>query len=135
MFSVDIEKATIENINYRKVLHTTPNQQLVVMSILPYEDIPQEIHPNIDQFIRVEGGKGEVRIGKNEENIINIEDGSSVIVKQGTWHRVVNTSNEALKLYTIYSPPEHPEHLIQKRQKQTKQQTNKEDINMLLLFI
>lgn len=129
MFSIDIEKATLENNNYRKVLKTTNNQQLVLMSLIPGEDIPKEIHQDIDQFIRVEAGTGKVIIGENQNVETNIKDGSSVTITSGTWHRVVNTGTDSLKLYSIYSPPEHPPGLIQYRQPKV----NKKELLSILL--
>lgn len=108
IFHIDIERETIDNTNYRKVLFTTDNQQLVVMNIKPNDDIPLEIHPLNDQFIRIEEGIGKLFIGKSEEISYDLMDGISVIIPANTWHRVVNTSNtKNLKLYTIYSPPHH----------------------------
>ena len=105
-FVFDIEKATFENEEYRKILYTGI-MQLVLMSIPVGKDIELEVHPNTDQFLRVEKGKGEVRFGKDQSERIKIKDGSAIMVKRGTYHRVINTGNESLKLYTIYSPPEH----------------------------
>lgn len=114
VFVIDIEKATIENDDYRRVIYTTKNQQLVLMSIPPNDDIPLEIHPDIDQFIRFESGEGEVRIGKNESKVYKVKDGLSITIDMGTYHHIVNTGNIPLKLYSIYSGPEHPLGLVQK---------------------
>jgi len=105
-FVFDIEKATLENTEYRKILYTG-KMQLVLMSIPVGEDIELEVHPDVDQFLRVEAGQGKVTFGKNENTSYEIRDGSAVIVKRNTYHHVINTGNEPLKLYTIYSPPEH----------------------------
>lgn len=129
MFTIDIEKATLENNNYRKVLKTTNNQQLVLMSLIPGEDIPKEIHQDIDQFIRVEAGTGKVIIGKNQNVESEVKDGTSVTIRGGTWHRIVNTGTDSLKLYSIYSPPEHPAGLIQYRQPKV----NKKELFHLLI--
>lgn len=107
-FNIDIEKATLENEDYRRVLFTPGFQQLVLMSIPVGEDIELEMHPHVDQFFRIESGKGEIRFGKNQIEKILIKDGSGVIVTHGTYHRVINTGNSPLKLYSIYSPPNHP---------------------------
>lgn len=131
MFTIDIEKATLENNDYRRVIKTTPNQQLVLMSILPTEDVHLEIHPNTDQFVRFEAGNGKVIIGKDQKQFSNVKDGTSVTIKMGTWHRIVNTGNDSLKLYTIYSPPEHPAGLVQHRQVKEK---NHSILENLLLF-
>lgn len=110
-FTKDIEKATIKNINYRKVLFTTKNQQLVVMSLKPSETIPMESH-NGTQFFRVEAGTGVARINKKT---IRLKDGISLVVPPNTRHEIVNTSRtKALKFYTIYSPPQHKAKLVQK---------------------
>ncbi|MDJ0986436.1 MAG: cupin domain-containing protein [Desulfobacterales bacterium] len=105
-FVINIEKATLENKNFRKVLHTAQNSQLVVMNLLPGEDIGAEVH-DLDQFIRFESGRGKVILdGKEYE----VEDDWAVVIPAGVEHNVINTSdNEAMKLYSIYSPPEHPE--------------------------
>ena len=106
----NVEKETLENTNYRKVLHTGEKAQLVVMSLKVGEDIPKEVHPTIDQFIRVEKGSAKVIIGEKE---FYLEDGDAIIVPAGKNHYVKNTSeNEDLKLYTIYSPPEHADGTI-----------------------
>jgi mannose-6-phosphate isomerase-like protein (cupin superfamily) len=105
-YVINIEKATLENDNFRKVLHTAENSQLVVMSLLPGEDIGSEVH-GLDQFIRFESGRGKVVLdGKEYE----VEDDWAVVIPAGVEHNVINTSDsEQMKLYSIYSPPEHPE--------------------------
>lgn len=105
----NIEDITIENDNFRKVLYTSKHSQLVVMSIKPGEDIGEEIH-NLDQFIRCEAGIGKAVLDNVEHDI---SDGFAVIVPAGTKHNIVNTSSDTdLKLYTIYSPPEHKDGTI-----------------------
>ncbi|MBN2118277.1 MAG: cupin domain-containing protein [Anaerolineales bacterium] len=111
-YHVDIEKKTEENEYFREVLFTGPHSQLVVMSLKPGEDIGLETHGDIDQFIRVEGGEGKAILDGQE---YKLEDGSAIVIPAGTEHNVVNTSSkEALKLYTIYTPPEHPDGTIHK---------------------
>lgn len=106
-YVTDIERTTRENDNFRKVLFTGPKSQLVVMSLRPGEDIGLETHPDIDQFLRVEAGTGKAILDDVEHDL---GDGSAVVVPAGTKHNVVNTSKtEPLKLYTIYTPPEHPD--------------------------
>jgi len=109
IFIANIDKETIQNKFFRKVLYTTERQQIVLMSIKPQEDIPFEIHPNNDQFIRIEKGSGVLYIGPKKESNYELSDGVAMIIPAGTWHQVINTSNtDDLKLYTIYSPPHHP---------------------------
>jgi len=101
----DIERETLDNNNFRKVLYTAPNSQLVVMSLNPGEDIGEEIHEDHDQFLRVEAGEGKAVLGDDE---MRVGDGWSITVPAGVKHNVINISDsEQLKLYTIYSPPEH----------------------------
>ena len=105
-FLINIEKATLQNDNFRKVLNTAQNSQLVVMSLLPGEDIGTEVH-DLDQFIRIESGKGKVILDGQEHAV---EDDWAVVIPAGVEHNVINTSDsEKMKLYSIYSPPEHPE--------------------------
>lgn len=105
-FVIDIEKATLQNDNFRKVLHTAKNSQLVVMSLAPGEDIGMEVH-DLDQFIRFEAGKGNVVLNGEEHAV---EDDWAVVIPAGVEHNVINTSaTEKMKLYSIYSPPEHPD--------------------------
>lgn len=106
----NIEKETLENENFRKVLYTAKNMQLVVMSIQPNEDIGEEVHGDIDQFLRIEAGKGKAVLDGKEFEIM---DGTSVVVPAGVSHNIINTSSdEKLKLYTIYTPAEHPDGTI-----------------------
>jgi mannose-6-phosphate isomerase-like protein (cupin superfamily) len=107
----NIEDQTKNNEDYRRVLFTGPKSQLVVMSLEPGEDIGLEIHEGHDQFIRIEEGKARVTLGDKE---IDVEEDFAVVVPSGTKHNVVNTSKtDRLKLYTIYSPPEHPKGTVQ----------------------
>ena len=103
-FRGNIERLTVENNQYRKILHTTQTMQLVVMSILPGREIGGEIHPRTSQFIRVDKGKAAATIGNNK---YRLKDGDAVVIPPGFWHNIRNTGTEPLKLYTIYSPPEH----------------------------
>jgi len=106
-YSVDIERETLENGDFRRVLFTAPQSQLVVMTLQPGEEIGTERHEGHDQFIRVEAGQGEAVLDGERHPLA---DGSAVVVPAGTEHNVVNTSStEPLRLYTIYSPPEHPD--------------------------
>jgi len=125
MFGIDIEKATIKNKNYRKVLETTPQLQLVLMSLIPGEDIPTEIHRGT-QFIRIERGSGRARVwdkpGKNATKYTDkiLKDGSGLVIKPGHKHYIWNTSKKArFSLYSIYTPAEHRPGLVQRRQPAT----------------
>ncbi len=100
----NIEKLTLENESFRKVLYTGEESQLVLMSLLPGEDIGMEIHDENDQFFRFESGNGKVFINETE---YDVADGDSVVVPKGAKHNVVNVGTDKLKLYTIYSPAHH----------------------------
>jgi mannose-6-phosphate isomerase-like protein (cupin superfamily) len=111
-YVANIEKKSLENKYFREVLYTGPHSQLVVMSIAPGEDIGMETHKNVDQFFRVEGGIGRAILNGKE---YNLEDGSAVVIPAGTEHNIINRSQtEPLKVYTIYSPPNHPDGTIHK---------------------
>lgn len=106
----NIEKLTTENNNFRKVLYTGPHSQLVLMSLLPREDIGLEVHEENDQFFRFESGQGKVMIDGNE---YDVKDGDAVVVPAGAEHNVINVSEtEALKMYTIYSPAHHKDGIV-----------------------
>ncbi len=109
-YSDNIEKLTLENKNFRQVLYTGKNCQLVLMSLKPNEDIGMEVHNENDQFFRFESGVGKVIIDGNE---YKVADGSAIIVPAGAEHNVINTSPfESLKLYTIYSPAHHKDGIV-----------------------
>jgi mannose-6-phosphate isomerase-like protein (cupin superfamily) len=109
-FNSNIEKQTLENTDFRKVLYTAKHCQLVLMSLNPKEEIGMEIHTDNDQFFRFEKGSGKVVIDSNE---YLVSDGSAIIVPAGASHNVINTSEtEPLKLYTIYSPAHHKDGVI-----------------------
>jgi len=114
-FSADLEAKTRKNTDFRRVLYTGKFSQLVLMCLKPKEEIGEETHDDVDQFFRFEKGKGAVVIdGKRHL----VKDGSGVIVPSGTKHNVVNTSKtKLLKLYTIYSPPEHMDKVVRKTKK------------------
>lgn len=109
-YVTNIEKDTLGNEDFRRVLFTGPNTQLVLMTLQPGQDIGLETHEGHDQFIRVESGEGEVVLdGKSHL----LGDGSAVVIPAGTEHNVINMSKGApLKLYTLYSPPEHADGTI-----------------------
>jgi mannose-6-phosphate isomerase-like protein (cupin superfamily) len=109
-YSTNIEEKTLANNYFRQVLFTGVHAQLVLMSLKPNEDIGLEVHPDVDQFFRFESGEGKVIIDGGEHLV---KDGVAVIVPAGSQHNVINTSAEKeLKLYTIYSPPNHPDGTI-----------------------
>ncbi|MFC1622236.1 cupin domain-containing protein [Patescibacteria group bacterium] len=103
-FVENIENLTLDNSNFRKVLFTGENSQLVLMALKPDEDIGMETHPDIDQFIRVEEGSGKAVLDGKE---YKLENDTAVVIPAGTEHNIVNGSGGVMKLYTIYSPPEH----------------------------
>ena len=108
----DVEKATLENTNFRTVLFTGEHTQLTVMSIEPGGEIGWEAHHDIDQFLRVEQGSGRAECGATEDRVDethDVEDDWAIIVPAGVWHNVINTGGDALKIYSLYSPPEHPD--------------------------
>ncbi len=108
-YITNIEKDTLENENFRRVLYTAKHSQLVLMSIAPGQDIGEEVH-HLDQFLRIEAGTGKAVLDGKETPI---EDGSAIVVPAGTRHNFVNTSEtEPLKLYTVYSPPEHKDKTV-----------------------
>lgn len=110
-YADNIEKVTIDNSDYRRVLYTGRYTQLVLMSLKPGEEIGNEVH-GLDQFIRVEAGQGKA-ILNNGEIEHEVSDGWALVVPSGTWHNVINTGDSELKLYTLYSPPEHQKDTVQ----------------------
>lgn len=109
-FNANIEKETLENKNFRKVLYTGKHSQLVLMSLVPNEEIGMEIHTDNDQFFRFEKGQGKCII---DGNSYELHDGSVIIVPSGAQHNIINTSGtEDLKLYTIYSPAHHQDGVV-----------------------
>lgn len=105
-YSGNIEEQTQENANFRKVIFTGAHSQLVLMSLKPGEDIGAEVHPNVDQFFRFESGEGKAIIDGVE---YPLKDGVAVVVPAGAEHNIMNTGTTDLKLYTIYSPANHPD--------------------------
>ncbi|MDO8496783.1 MAG: cupin domain-containing protein [bacterium] len=109
-YIINIEKESLENDNFRKVLYTAKNSQLVMMSLKPREEIGTETH-HLDQFIRVEAGKGKTILNGAEHEI---RDGYAVVVPSGVEHNIINTSDVEMKLYTVYSPPNHRDGVVHK---------------------
>lgn len=109
-YIINIEQETLNNTDYRRVLYTSKHSQLVVQSLRPGEEIGEEVH-DLDQFIRIEAGEARVEIDGVEHTL---EDDFAVVIPQGARHNVINIGNTDLKLYTLYSPPEHKDGIVQK---------------------
>jgi mannose-6-phosphate isomerase-like protein (cupin superfamily) len=109
-YVVNIEKETVNNSNFRKVLYTGEHSQLVLMSIKPKQDIGIEVH-DVDQFFRIDAGSGKVIINDVEHKV---SDGFAIVIPAGAKHNVVNDGDEDLKLYSIYSPPHHKDKTVHK---------------------
>ncbi|PFA67158.1 cupin [Bacillus sp. AFS015802] len=110
-YSLNIDEATVQNDTFRTALWTGEHLQVTLMSINPGEDIGLEIHPNIDQFLRLEQGEGIVRMGDRQDNLTyekRVKQDFAIMIPAGTWHNVINTGNTPIKLYSIYAPPQHP---------------------------
>lgn len=110
-FVVNIDKATMQNQNYRTALWTGEYLQLTLMSINVGGDIGLEMHPNVDQFIRIEDGYGLIKMGSEKDKLNyqrEINGNYAVVIPAGTWHNLINVGNRPLKLYSIYAPPQHP---------------------------
>ena len=115
-FVTDIEKITRQNTNYRTALWTGPHLQLTLMCIPSGGEIGLEVHPDTDQFLRIESGSGMTMMGPAENRLScrqPVSAGCAVFVPAGTWHNIVNTGSCPLKLYTIYAPPHHPHGTVQ----------------------
>jgi mannose-6-phosphate isomerase-like protein (cupin superfamily) len=118
-YVTNIEKLSLENDNFRKVLYTDKNSQLVVMSLIAKEEIGEEVH-DVDQFLRVEKGSGTAILnGISHE----ITDGSVIIVPAGTKHNIVNSGSDSMKLYTLYMPPHHRDGVIHKTKAEAESDT------------
>lgn len=110
-YVVNIAEATIQNDYFRRALWTGNHLQVTLMSIEVGGEIGLEIHPNVDQFLRIEEGQGVVKIGKKRDMLdfqMDVYDDAAILIPAGTWHNVINTGNTPLKLYSIYAPPQHP---------------------------
>ncbi len=118
-FCSNIEKDTLANKNFRKVLYSGAHSQLVLMSVQPGEELGMEVHPDNDQFFRFDKGEGKVIIDGNE---YKVGDGFAVVVPAGAQHNVINTSaKEDLKLYTIYSPAHHKDGIVRATKKEAEE--------------
>ncbi len=110
-YVVNIDQATKQNNTFRTAIWTGEHLQVTLMSIGVGEDIGLEMHPDVDQFLRIEDGQGLVQMGDSRDNLTfqqNVFDDFAVMVPAGKWHNITNTGNTPLKLYSIYAPPEHP---------------------------
>jgi mannose-6-phosphate isomerase-like protein (cupin superfamily) len=108
----DVERETLDNETFRTVVFTGEHAQLTTMRLAPGEDIGWEAHHDRDQFLRVEQGRGRAELGRGEDAVDethDLEPDWALVVPAGVWHNVVNTGADDLKLYSIYSPPEHPD--------------------------
>ena len=117
-FKINLENATKGNNNYRRVLYTAKHSQLVLMSLLPGEEIGEEVH-DLDQFFRFEAGEGKVILDGVEQAV---QQDDAVIIPEGTRHNVINTGQQALKLYTLYSPPEHKDSTVHRTKAEAKEE-------------
>jgi mannose-6-phosphate isomerase-like protein (cupin superfamily) len=116
-YKASIEKKTLENDYFRKVLFTGKHAQLVVMCLQPGEEIGNEVHKKVDQFFRIEKGQAAFVFNNKEKHLL--KNGDAMVVPAGTYHNVINVSKTAkLKLYTIYSPPNHPDKTVHKTKAQ-----------------
>ena len=106
----NIEQATLKNDDFRRVVYTGHNLQLVLMTLQPGDEIGEEVHPDRDQFFRIEEGEGAIDIDGQENRV---EDDFAVIVPAGARHNVRNVGSQPLRLYTIYGPPEHKDQVVQ----------------------
>ncbi|RHW35928.1 cupin domain-containing protein [Lysinibacillus yapensis] len=110
-FAININEATKQNDTFRTALWTGNHLQLTLMSLNPGEDIGLEMHPDVDQFLRIEQGQGVTQMGNTKENLNfrrNVSDDYAIFIPAGTWHNLTNTGNVPLRLYSIYAPPNHP---------------------------
>lgn len=108
--TLDIENETLTNDNFRTTVWTGEHMQLTLMSIEPGDDIGLEVHPDTDQFLRIEQGKGRCQMGPSEEDLSfdeEVGDDWVVLVPAGTWHNITNIGDEPLKVYALYGPPDH----------------------------
>ncbi|WP_330695377.1 cupin domain-containing protein [Anaerotignum sp.] len=128
-FVVNIDMVTKQNQNYRTALWTGKYLQTTLMSIPPGGDIGLEMHPDVDQFIRVEDGIGVVQMGSNKDKLNyqgNVDGRFAIFVPAGTWHNVINMGSMPLKVYTIYAPPHHPSGTVQATKKDAEEGEAKE---------
>jgi mannose-6-phosphate isomerase-like protein (cupin superfamily) len=124
-YAVNIEEETLHNKFFRSALWTGNHLQLTLMCINPGEEIGLEIHPDTDQFLRLEQGRGVVVMGERRERLDfrkNVHENYAIFVPAGTWHNLINTGREPIKLYSIYAPPAHPHGTIHKTREEAEEQ-------------
>jgi mannose-6-phosphate isomerase-like protein (cupin superfamily) len=117
-FHGDLEQLTLANNDFRRVIFTGKHEQLVLMSLKPGENIGNEIHPDTDQFFRIEQGTAKFTLGNGNE-VFSVSDGGGVVVPAGTWHDV-RAGKDGVKLYTIYAPPNHPDGTVERTKAEVK---------------
>ncbi len=120
----NIERLTLENEHFRRVLYTGEHLQLVLMTLQPGEEIGEEVHPDRDQFFRIEEGEGAIDIDGRENRV---EDDFAVIVPAGARHNVRNTGSAPLRFYTIYGPPEHKDAIVQSTKAEAEERHHAEE--------
>ena len=118
-YIVNIEKETLENTDYRRVLYTAKNTQLVLMCIKPGDEIGNEVH-GLDQFIRVEHGEASAILNNTDKHELHSD--YAIIIPAGTWHNIINTGDSDLKIYSLYSPPEHKAGTVHKTKANEKEE-------------
>lgn len=121
---LDIEQATLNNPNYRHAQWTGEHMQMVLMSLKPGEEIDLELHGDVDQFLRIEQGQAQVRMGKSKDDMSfdkNVSANWAIFIPSGYWHHIKNTGNKELKLYTIYAPAQHPAGTVKKTYEEAKE--------------
>jgi len=124
-YTTNIENATIENNDFRQVLYTSRQMQLVLMTLQPSEEIGEEVHPENDQFFRIESGIGKCIIDNND---YHLTDGVAIVIPAGARHNIINTDpSEPLRMYTIYSPPHHKDGIIRLTKKEA--EANEEEFD------
>lgn len=126
-FVANIEEITVENTNYRTTVWTGEYMQLTLMSIIPGGDIGLEMHPDVDQFVRIEQGEGIVMMGSRRDQLeyqAKVEDDFAFIVPAGKWHNLVNTGDVPLQLYSIYAPIQHPAGTVHKTKEDAEAEHN-----------
>lgn len=118
---INIEKATLQNSNFRMAIWTGEHLQLTLMRIPAGGEIGLEMHPQLDQFLRIESGTGLVKMGCSRELLSfqsSVSDGCAILVPAGTWHNLINTGSRPIKLYSLYAPPQHPHGTVHKTKAQ-----------------